>query len=288
MLAALGINAIFSGSYIFGKLGVEHFPPFLFAALRFLLVAVALLPFLKFGAAARKQWRAVLAFCLTMGVGVYGPMYWALYLADGASAILIGTQFSTPAAVLLGTWFLGERASKVIWGGIALAMAGVLIVGFDAAILGYPQAFALALISALFYAIANVVTRGLRDSGLGLLNLNALMALISMPPMFALSFIFGESWKDPILSAGVMEWITLLYTALVVSLIGHIGLFRLLQKYPLSVIMPFYVFTPIFGVLAAIIFLGESLTLRFAIGAVAAISGIIIIDRFRRRTIRDL
>lgn len=283
IFAVLGINAVFAGAYLFGKIGVDHFPPFLFAAMRFALVAVALSPFLRFNRALRTHWRAAAGFCLTMGTCVYGTMYWALFLADDASSVLIGTQFSTPAAVLLGAWLLREHASRGVWGGIALTMTGVLVVGFDAAVLGYPLAFALVLISSVFYATANVISRGLRESGLGLLNLNALMALVSAPPLLALSFAFGESWRAPILAAGTAEWTAVLYSALVVSLLGHVGLFRLLRHYPLSAVMPFYVFTPIFGVLGAILFLDEMPTLRFAFGAAAAICGIIVINHFHRR-----
>ena len=286
VFAVLGINAIFAGAYIFGKLGVDHFPPFLFAAVRFVLVALALAPFLRINRLVLTHWRAVLGFCLTMGAGVYSTMYWALYMADGASAILIGTQFSTPAAVFLGAWFLREHTTRAVWGGIVMTMLGVFIVGFDTAVLGYPGAFALILISAIFYAAANVFSRGLRESGLGLLNLNALMALTSAPPLFLLSLAFDESWRIPILTAGAAEWITVLYSALAVSLVGHVGLFRLLQHYPLSAIMPFYVFTPIFGVLAAILFLDETPTARFALGAILALGGIVVINRLRRREMR--
>ena len=128
--AVLGINAIFSGAYIAGKIGVGHFPPFLFAALRFAIVAIVLSPFLRFDRRLLDNRAAAAGFCLTMGAGVYGTMYWALYLAGGAAPILIGTQFSTPAAVLLAALFLREKAGKAVWGGIALTMAGVMMVGF--------------------------------------------------------------------------------------------------------------------------------------------------------------
>lgn len=281
IVAVLGINAIFAGAYIAGKAGVDHFPPFLFSALRFALVAVALAPFLRINRSVLAHRRQVLAFCLIMGICVYATMYWALYLADGASAILIGTQFSTPAAVLLGAWFLGEKASGKVWAGIALAMLGVMIVGFDAAALGYPLAFALILLSAACYAGANVISRSLRGSDLSLLNLNALMALCSTPPLLALSFVFGEEWRAPIESAGWEEWLTVLYSAAAVSLVGHVGLFKLLQRHPISVIMPFYVFTPIFGVLGAVWLLDESLTARFGAGAVLALAGVIYVNRQR-------
>ena len=280
--AVLGINAVFSGAYLVGKLGVGHFPPFLFAALRFVLVALVLLPFLRVSPEVRRHWRAVLGFCLTMGVGVYSTMYWALFLADGASVVLIGTQFSTPAAVFMGAWLLGEKTPKMVWGGMAMAMVGVMVVGFDTVVLGYPLAFALVLCSALCYATANVISRGLRSSGIGLLNMQALTSVSAIFPLLALSQLSGEPWRAPLATADIGQWATILYSALVVTLVGHVGMFRLLRHYPLSAIMPFYVFTPIFGVLGAILLLGESLTVRFVIGAVLAIAGIIVINNVRR------
>ena len=284
--AVLGINVIFAGAYIVGKIGVSHFPPLFFAAFRFVFVLLVLAPFLRFNNNIKQNWRAVLAFCLLMGVGVYSTMYWALYAAGGASAILIGTQLSTPFAVLLGAWLLGERASWVVWGGITLTMIGVLIVGFDTAVLGYPLAFALVLLSAIFYASANVVLRGLRNSGVGLLNLNAWMVILAAPPLFLMSWLAGEPWLEPLAAANRVAWGTLLYSSLAVSLAGHLGMFALLRRHTMADIMPFYVFTPIFGVFGAILFLDETPTLRFAIGAVLAIIGIFIINTVSRRSAR--
>ena len=281
--AVLGINLIFSGAYIAGKIGVGHFPPFMFAAIRFALVAIVLSPFLRINKKILKNWVAALAFCLTMGVGVYSTMYWALAESEGASLILMGTQFSTPVAVLLGTWFLRESANKAVWGGIALTMSGVILIGFDSALLGYPFAFVLILASATCYAAANVISRFLRDSSLGLINLNAMMSVIAAPVMALLSLAVGEPWQEPLENANTEAWLTVLYSAIAVSLIGHVGLFNLLRYYPVSAIMPFYVFMPIFGVLAAVLLLDEVLTLRFIAGAALAILGIIVIDYFRRR-----
>ena len=280
--AVLGINAIFSGAYIAGKIGVGHFPPFLFAALRFAIVAVVLSPFLRFDRRLLDNRAAAAGFCLTMGAGVYGTMYWALYLAGGAAPILIGTQFSTPAAVLLAALFLREKAGKAVWGGIALTMAGVMMVGFDSALLGYPLAFALILASALCYAAANVIARFLRGSDLGLLNLNALMSLAAAPLMALLSLATGENWADALQTADAKAWGTVLYSSLAVSLAGHVGLFALLRRYPLSAVMPFYVFTPIFGVLAAVVLLDETLTSRFVAGAALAIAGVVVVNHVRR------
>ena len=41
----LMVMAIWGGNFVVVKMGLEHFPPFLFMALRFIIVALLLVPF---------------------------------------------------------------------------------------------------------------------------------------------------------------------------------------------------------------------------------------------------
>ena len=291
LAAVVAINAVFAGAYLFGKIGVDHFPPLFFSALRFGLVFVALIPFLRFDRAVRERFGAVLAFCALMGVGVYGTMYLALNAAGGVSAILIGTQFSVPFAAILGYFILREKTSAAVWSGIAVAFAGVMIVGFDAAILGNAGAFVLILFSALFYAAANVISRDL--AAINVFALNAWTALFSAPILLALSLLFEEGQLESIhlaaaessaaSGADLIGWIALLYSAFVVTIVGHGGMFALLRRYPVSAVMPYYVLTPIFGVIGGVLFFGESLSARFIIGALLALVGVSVVNRKSRR-----
>ena len=276
--AVVGINAIFSGVYLAGKVGVSHFPPLFFSALRFLILLAALAPFLRITPALRARWRDAAAFCFLMGPMTYAAIYLALDSADGVAAIFIGTQASTPIAVLLGRFWLGERTSARVWFGIWAAFAGVMAVGFDAALLGYPEAFALILISAATYAAANVVSRGLTGAA-GVLNLNAWMALVSAPILLGLSFTLETGQMEALWTADTTGWLVLLYSALVVSLVGHVGMFALLRRHPISAVMPYYVLTPIFGVAGGVMLFGEELTGSFIAGAALALAGVFWVNR---------
>ena len=281
--AVVFINFVFSGAYIAGKIGVDHFPPFLFTTLRFALVFVALLPFCRIPRGlSPAQKRDFFAFCLAMGIGVYSTMYWALHLADGVSAMLIGTQFATPIAALLGIWLLGDKVSARVWSGILLALFGVLTVGADTALLGYWRAFGLILASAFFYALANILAQKLKGA-VNLINLNAWMSLLAVPPMLALSLMTESGHWEVIRAADLRAWGAILYSAFAVSLIGHIGMFALLRRYPAALIMPFYVLTPIFGITGGIAFFDENLTAQFIFGAVVALSGVYIVHHHPRR-----
>lgn len=281
--AVIAINAVFAGAYIAGKIGVDNLPPFLFTTLRFALVFVALLPFFRWRFhLPPQQWRVFWSFCFAMGIGVYSTMYLALYYADGVAAILIGTQFSVPIAAVLGIILLGDRVAPAVWFGIGLAFVGVMAVGVDTSLLGYWQSFLLILASAFFYALSGVLTQKLKGD-VNLLNLNAWMSLVAIPPMFVLSLLFEDAHWTAITTLAWEGWAALLYSSLAVSLVGHIGMFALLRHYPVSQIMPFYVLMPIFGILVGLALFDEQLTVQFAIGASVALTGVWIVNRHHRR-----
>ena len=250
--------------------------------MRFALLFVALAPFFRLRPVSRAGFPAFLGFCLAMGIGVYSTMYLALAAANGVAGILIGTQFSVPIAALLGIRLLGDKVDKTTWFGIMLAFAGVMAVGYNDSILGHWLAFLLILLSAFFYALSNVLSRRL-TADINLLTLNAWMALIAMPFMFVASWLFeGGQWRA-MQQATAADWGALLYSAIAVSVLGHIGMFALLRRYPVSAIMPFYVLTPIFGVIGGIVLFGERPTLIFYIGAAIALLGVWTVNTHAKR-----
>lgn len=287
LAALIGINAVFAGAYIAGKFGVNHFPPLFFSAVRFVLVFAVLLPFFRMPRLTPPQRVPFFGFCLSMGIGVYGAMYLALNAADGVSAVLIGTQFSVPMAALLGVWVLKDRIGKTTWVGIVLAFAGVMVVGFDEVLLGYGTAFALILLSAFFYAYANVLSKQL-GGVVQVFNLNAWMALLAAPPMLLLSLLFERGQWESLFTADATAWSAMLYSAFVVSLVGHMGMFALLRIYPVALVMPFYVLMPIFGVLAGLWFFEEEPSWKFYGGAVVALLGVWLVNNSQLKVNRRL
>lgn len=277
LLAVIAINALFGGAYALGKVGVDHFPPYLFVTLRSLCVALALLPFLRLKPVAPRQWPYLVLFGLTMGVVVFAAMYQALALTETVSPIVIGTQLSVPFAVLLGILFLREPVRLGVLGAIALAFAGVVVIAFDATVLESLPALGWCTVMALAYGAASVLSRGLKS--LDARVMNAWMAVISVPVMLGLSLAFEADHAHYLTSADWVDWAMVLYAGLGVSVLGHVSMFALMKRYPVAMIMPFYVLTPIFGVLYSILLFGESPTLQIAVGAALVLAAILYINR---------
>ena len=281
LLAIIAINAIFGSAYALGKLGVDQFPPYLFAGLRAVLVALALLPFLKIRTIQRHQWPSLILFSALMGVSVYATMFQALALTESVSPIVIGTQLSVPFAVLLGWIFLKEYVNPGILLAILVSFSGIIVVAFDETVLSSLSALIWCAGMALSYGGATVISRQLKS--LDARVLNAWMALLSTPPLIILSFLFEENQWQAIQTATILDWTVVLHAALAVGILGHVGMFALLRRYPLAMVMPFYVLTPLFGVAFSIILFDESLTLQILIGVAMVLGAIFYINKSSRK-----
>lgn len=246
LVAIVTIMALFGSAYPVGKLAVGHFPPFLFAAMRSAALAVALLPLWRLRRPPPGRWHALAGFCLCMGVGVYAAMYTALDLARTISPIIIGTQLSVPFAVLLGRLFLGETVRPLTWAAIVAAFGGILLIAFEPALLHDVPALLTIAASALFYALATLFARSLRD--VPAFTMNGWMAITAIVPLALLSLSLEQDQWRAIATAGQAQWAVLLHSAIAVSLLGHVWMFTLYRHYPVAHVIPYYVLMPVFGI----------------------------------------
>lgn len=277
LLAVIAIMALFGSAYAVGKLGVGHFPPFAFAAMRSAILALALLPVWRLRTPARGQWGALLGFCAAMGVGVYAGMYTALALSDVVSPIVIGMQLSVPFAVILGSVVLGEVVRPVTWGAILAAFAGVCVIAFEPALLHNLPALGVTALSALSYAAATLCARSLPS--VSPFTLNGWMALTAIAPLALLSLAFETGQWEAIATAEPTHWAVLLHSALVVSLVGHVGMFSLYRHYPVASVIPYYVLMPVFGVAFSLVLFGEVPSMQTLVGGAIVVAGTWAVNR---------
>ena len=270
VLSVLVIMAVFGSAYPIGKLGVDHFPPFEFAALRSALLAAALLPLWRLALPPKRLRWPLAGFCLSMGVGVYATMYTALSLADTVAPIVIGTQLSVPFAVLLGRLILGERVRPLTWLAILAAFAGILVIALEPALARDLPALGAIAASALCYATATLCARSLRN--LPVVTMNGWMAAVAIVPLAVLSLAFESGQWTALRSAGASDWGVLLHSALAVSLVAHVWMFSLYRHYPVANVIPYYVLMPVFGILFSLLLFAETPSMRTLVGGAIVIA----------------
>ncbi len=262
------ICIIWGFNFVAAKVGVREIPPLLFTGLRFSILAIALLPFLK---PARGRMRDVVVIALFNGAFHFGLMFIGIAMA-AASVVAVVAQLNVPFATMLSIFFLGEVVQLRRWAGIALTFLGVTIVSFDPHVFDALTGVLFAAGAALSAAIAAVCMRNL--SNVGVFQLQSWTAAITAPLLLGASFLFEAGQIGAVMNAQPITWAALLFTTIGASLIGHNVYYYLLQRYEVSLIAPLSLLSPLLGVVFGIVMLGEHVSMRIVLGAVTAFVGV--------------
>jgi O-acetylserine/cysteine efflux transporter len=269
----IGINLVWGFNLIASKAGVGHFPPVLFTALRFSLLALILLPFLRWHPGRME--RLMLAAALSGGLQ-FALLFIGLQMSEGVASVAIATQLGVPFTTLMSVLFLGEVIRWRRWLGIGLAFAGVAVIGFQPGLLEHRWGLALVIASTLIGSLGLVAVKSLGES-LRPLELQAWFAWTGVPLLVFLTLFLETGQVEAIATAGWLEWGALLFTALVSSLLAHTGFYWLVSRYPVTSISPITLLSPIFGVAFGVVLLGEPLTTRILVGGALTLTGVFII-----------
>lgn len=277
----LVISTVWAGNLIAASIGMQHFSPFLFMILRFTLLLLILLPFLR--RPPPGQWPRLIAVCLLIGGLHFTLMFWALSLAEDVSTVAIVQQTFIPMAVLLAMFLIKESVGWKTLAATFLAFLGVLVVGFDPLVLKQTDVLVITLISAFFQALGSIYQRGIR--GVGVLNFQAWTAVITLPVLLAASLLTEQGQFEAIKTAHWQNWASVIYSALLASLVGHGLFFYLVQRHPVSSVMPYLQVSPIIAVVFGILFWGDRPGPRLLLGGTLVLFGILIITlRARQKT----
>lgn len=262
-----------AGNFLTSKLALREFPPLLFTGLRLGLLAVLLIPFLKRPPSG--QWPRLIVVALCNGVLHFGLSFWALSLSRTIASPAIVMQSYVPMATLLAWWMLGERFHWRTGAAIALSFLGVLVLGFDPAVLHSPTALLLMLVSAMFLATGTVLMRNLK--GLDPYSQQGWSALIAVLPLLGCSALIEPDMRAAIVNASWVAWAGVIYAAIIASLLGHGLYYVLLQRHPVAQITPYLLATPLLATLLGIFFLHDTVGPRLWLGGAMVLGGVLAI-----------
>ncbi|MDS4022716.1 MAG: DMT family transporter [Candidatus Competibacter sp.] len=272
LLLALVANAAWAFNFIAGKAGVTHFHPFLFTALRFGILLLALLPFLRW---IPGRMRGVLGIALVLGVLHFSLVFAGLEASGDIASVAIASQLYVPFSALLALLTLGEVLDWRRWLGIASAFGGVLVIGFDPVVLQHLHALLLITAGALAMAVATIQMRRLR--GVSVFVLQAWIAVCATPALALLSLLFERGQWTAIRTATWLELAAPFYSAIGASLVGHGIVYHLLGRYPVGVTTPLMLLTPVLAVAFGVLLWGDVLSWKLIVGGLLTLSGIAII-----------
>ncbi|HLU70590.1 MAG TPA: EamA family transporter [Nonomuraea sp.] len=273
---AIGLAAVWGVNFVVMQVGLEHFPPLLYAGLRF---AMAAFPALLLAGRPAVPWRWVAAVAATLGAGQFGLLLVGMRAGMPAGLTSLVLQMQVLFTILFAVTLLGERLTTRRVLGLTAAFGGLALVALDFGASGPIGAFALCVAAAAAWGLGNVAQR--RAAPPDALRFMVWVSALSSPPLLLLSL-----WLEgvPDLASPLEGWLSLLYVAFI-STLGGFGLWGfLLRRYDASTVAPYTLLVPVFGMTSAALFTGEPLTwLRIAAGALIVTGVLYAGTRPRRR-----
>jgi O-acetylserine/cysteine efflux transporter len=266
------IDLIWAFNIVPVKLSVEAAGPLTTVLLRYCIVLVACLPWLRW-LPGRMGWVLLTGFvagALFMGLGGL-----SFALADNVSALAIAGQLGVPFSLILAVIIYKERIRWPRITAVALCFAGVAVMGFDPAIAHESVALWLTVAASLCWAIGNLLFRKL--AGVPVLTIHAWLAAISVPIIAVAAAVFEPQNLRAIPDLSWQIWACLLYSGLLASLLGHGGMSWLFQRYPVATVSPLTLPTPLLSVIIAVLVFGTPITVQMIVGGVLTIIGVAII-----------
>src|SRR5439155_24530800 len=156
IVCAVAVPLLWGYQFVAIKVGVTEFPPLFFLALRFLAIALLLVPFVK--KPTRQQFGPIAAISFFLAGLNFGLFYVCLGLVSGSMSA-VAYQLAPPFTVLLAWPLPAERPSLTTSAGLAIAFVGLVVLAAGPGL----SANALPLLhvvgAAFAFAVSNVLTK---------------------------------------------------------------------------------------------------------------------------------
>jgi drug/metabolite transporter (DMT)-like permease len=251
--------------------GQWHVPPLFFAAVRFAVVVIVTLPWLWPMPRPRPR---VAIIGLLMGAGNFALLFIGLQTASPSSAAIV-IQIGVPFTTLLSIVLLGERIHLRRGIGIALTLAGVVLVVWN------PDGVALSaglwfIVGAAFAgSLGAVMMKQVED--VAPLRFQAWVGLVSCLPLALGSALFEHGQWGRAVAVGWPFVAAVLFAALVVSVVAHTSYYALIRRYEANLLAPLTLMTPLATIAFGVALTGDHLDRRMIAGAALALLGVLVV-----------
>jgi drug/metabolite transporter (DMT)-like permease len=283
LLAFAIIYLVWGSTFLAIRIGVREVPPFLFAAMRFLVAGLVLCGWM-FARGERspsgRQWMSAFSLALLIFVLDYGLLFWAEQrVPSGIAAVMLATIpafMALSEIIFLRTQRLTVRLALALligFGGVAVLTSHSVNLG-DAPI---NRAGAIALIvAALSWSIASALTRivplppsKVMSSGAQMLAGGVLLALTSAA--------LGEYRNFHPTSVSREAWLALLYLIVAGSIIAFTAYVWLIHHESPTKVGTYAYVNPVVAVLLGYFLGGEALGRRTILGTLLVLISVVVI-----------
>jgi len=266
------------------KLAIHDIPPLTQAAIRSAAAALIVAGWCRLRRIPLLKRDGTLTAGIVAGI-LFGTEFILIYQGIVYTTATRGTLFIylAPFFVVLGARILlpADRFSLWQWLGLALSFAGMLVAfGLPTPALDPRQLLGDVMMvgAALFWAATTLLIKASSLTRISAEKVMLYQLVVSAPLMAAAAFLAGEHITH---APSAVALGALAYQIFWVVSVTFVIWFALVARYSANRLSAFTFLTPLFGVAAGHLVLGEPLTLAFAAAVALVAAGLVLVNRAR-------
>jgi O-acetylserine/cysteine efflux transporter len=221
---------------------------------------------------------------LLMGGGNFALTFLALKTVS-PSALGVVIQLGVPFSTLLSVTMLGE---KIRWRrglGIAVTLAGALIVIVNPA--GFTLSGGMLLVAAAAFTGSLGAVMMKQIEGVSPMRFQAWVGFSSLWPLLALT-VSTEHGQTAVLRDHLVPFVgAVLFSGLIVSVLAHTTYYWLIGRYEVNLLQPLTLMTPLATIGLGVLITHDPFGWRMVVGSAVALAGVLMIA-LRRNHVEPL
>lgn len=276
-LALLAITACWGSTFFLIKDLLDRMPVLDFLAVRFAIASVALWALAPrcLRRLSRESLRHAVVLGLLYGVAQILQTTGLAHTPASVSGFITGLYVvATPVFAAL---LLHSRITPVMWGAVALSLAGLAVLSLSGLSVGFGQA--VTFVSALLYAL-HIVGLGAWSDARQAMGMTVVQLVVITVVCLVVTLPDGI-----VLPSSTGDWLSVLYMAVFAGALALAGQTWAQAHLPATRTAIIMTMEPVFAALFAVLLGGEQTTVRMLLGGLMVLTAMLVVELAPRRRI---
>jgi drug/metabolite transporter (DMT)-like permease len=276
-LALLAMTACWGSTFFLIKDLLDRIPVLDFLAVRFAIASVALwaLAPRSLRRLSRESLRHAVVLGLLYGVAQILQTTGLEHTPASVSGFITGLY--VVATPLFAALLLHSRITPVMWGAVALSLAGLAVLSLSGLSVGFGQA--VTFVSALLYAL-HIVGLGAWSDARQAMGMTVVQLVVITVVCLVAALPGGI-----VLPSSTGDWLSVLYMAVFAGALALAGQTWAQAHLPATRTAIIMTMEPVFAALFAVLLGGEQTTLRLLLGGLMVLTAMLVVELAPRRRI---
>lgn len=277
LISFAAIYIIWGSTFTAIKWGLDSFPPFMLAGMRFMLAG-----FLFFMLAKWKEYKSMsfsditkefrIGILLTLGNA--GVCWSEQYISSGVAALIVG---ALPVMFMIGNWLSFEKKTPHISAILAfiVGMTGIMLISLDSSSASDWKVVLALLLANCSWVVGSLLLRTSKST-VSYYPRASIQTFFGGLTIFVFSFVVKERAVDfgSIKMAGIMS---VFYLAFAGTLLAYTAYSFLLKNVATEITSTYALINPLIALLFGVLFLDEPFSIKIAVSTALILMSVLIV-----------